>query len=137
MKVRCRVNTVGAIELDSCRARLMRSIRLEDGDGDLQIGKDYVVHAIERRDNGLWFYVQSVPANDYPIPYPAEFFDLVDSRIEANWEVNIALERETLVIRRLSFKEWSHDDSFFERLVDGESNAQSIYRDCLLREEDK
>ena len=133
MRVRCINNVVGNIDDSDVRDRIRRSIHLEGPITDLLIVGEYEVQALEKRDGGLWFYLHSVPANDYPYPYPAELFEVSDSALPAKWNICIQKQGGNVVWRRIAFLAWASDDLFYERLVDGDKETISIYKSEMLR----
>lgn len=119
MKVRCVVNSLEDIESISVKSRLGKAIHLDGPDHDIMVGRDYEVQAVEYRDGGYWFLVHSVPHNDYPFPYPAEYFEVIDPKLPAEWSAKFRQTENGIEICRLSFSEWVNDDSFYEMLVEG------------------
>jgi hypothetical protein len=127
MRVVCRANDVSAISNASVRERLSRSIHIVGPISDLVVGREYAVQALEARDEGLWVYLHSVAASDYPYPYPLELFDFSDERIPAGWMLRVDATRQHVVFKRAAFVEWMADEQFYERLVDGDPEAISAY----------
>jgi len=129
MRVTCIKNTLASISESAVRMRLQESIHGEGPNRDLELGQQYVVHAIETwHDGGWWFYLHTVPASDWPYPYPAEFFQIDESTVPANWCLRSQLVDGQFVVKRLTFSEWANDDTFYERLIDGDSTAISAYQ---------
>ena len=128
MRVECDKNDVTALEGAAVRERIGRSVNLEGPLPDLVIGREYVVQALEQRDGGVWFYLHTVPTNDYPFPYPAEMFEYRDNRLPSDWSVRLGQERGHVFWRRLTFSDWANDDGFYERLVDGDPDTVATYK---------
>jgi len=127
MKVKCLINNVHAISSNNSRTRLEQFIHLPDGDSDLEIGKTYNVQAIEFRNDNLWLYVHTVESNEYPFPYPVEFFQVEDSSLPTAWVASFVGGNGNTVLKRLTFAEWANNDLFFERLVDGDPASVATY----------
>ena len=130
MRVRCVKNSIASIEGTSARERIQRSINLDGPINDLTVRRDYGVQALEERDGGLWFYLHTVPVSDYPYPYPAELFELLDNSIPEGWGIGFQdqPERGAVAWKRISFSAWANSDHFYERLVEGEAIAVALYQ---------
>ncbi|MHB1003555.1 MAG: hypothetical protein ACYC1B_06995, partial [Thermoleophilia bacterium] len=83
-------------------------------------------------DEGWWFYLHTVAVNDYPFPYHAEFFAIEDDSIVGDWKMKWELEEGNLRLVRIAPEIWAHDDTFYERLIDGDPVAIAQYH-CLKR----
>jgi len=128
MRVKCICNDLAEIGDVEVRARLGQSIHIEGPIRDLSVGKEYLVQALEKRDDGLWWYLHTSKDSDYPYPYPAEMFELQERSVPQGWCVGIKKVKGTMIFKWMSFPEWAMDDLFFERLVDGDAKTMSIYR---------
>lgn len=129
MRVRCITNVVDKLPDAAVRDRLNLSIHREGPDEDLVVGQVYHVVAIARwRDNGLRVYLHTINESHHPYPYPLEMFEVVDPSLPTGWCVNFEQQQDGLIIQRISFPEWASDDQFFERLVDGDETAITIYQ---------
>lgn len=124
MQVKCVINDLSKLLHKSAVSRLSQSIHLDGSIEDLVIGQEYNVEALEQRqDGGLWLYIHTANANTYPYPYPMEYFQVLDSSFPDSWTSRISKEG-TL---RVSFQEWVDDNYFYERLVDEDQMAGSVY----------
>ncbi|NQT14628.1 MAG: hypothetical protein HQ582_17860 [Planctomycetes bacterium] len=128
MLVRCIVNDLDFLDSDTVVRRLRRSFHLEGPISDLAVGREYEVHALELRDGGIWFFLQTVAVSDCPYPYPAEFFEVIDGAIPPSWAITFGHDIEGTRLRRLAFAEWATDDQFYERLVDEDAACIALYR---------
>lgn len=129
MRVRCVANDVGKLSDSMIKRRLAESIHREGSDEDLVIGSTHAVLAIDRWcDGGIRVYLHTVEENDYPYPYPIEMFEVIDSTVPADWCVTFEQQPLGMGIKRISFPEWANDDTFYERLVDGDEAAIAIYK---------
>lgn len=72
-------------------------------------------------------YIHNIEENWWPTPYPAEFFDFVETSLPNGWALSFATAGNDVVIRCISFPEWAHDEHFYERLVDGDQRTIEIY----------
>jgi hypothetical protein len=102
MRVRCIKNKVAAIKDREVRERLLRAIHL-DVINDLAIGRGYVVQALEEGDGGLWLYLHTVQAADFPYPYPAELFEFQDDTLPVGWCVSLKTQGGNVVFKRMTF----------------------------------
>ena len=109
---------------------------------DLTAGKTYVVYAVGVEDGWLFYYVapDSYDADmQYPHPYHAALFDVVEARVSTEWVLGV--ERVWEPIRRMlmTFPEWAMDHpGFYARLVDGSDSEIEIfrkYKETMDREE--
>lgn len=129
MRVRCIANDVDKLGNTIVRKRLAESIHREGKDEDLVVDSTYVVLAVERwGDGGIRVYLHTVEESDHPYPYPIEMFEVIDSAVPAGWCVTFEQQSFGMSMKRISFPEWANDDSFYERLVDGDEAAIVIYK---------
>lgn len=127
MKVKCLINNLCEISHEETRARLAEFIHMPDGDSNLEIGETYEVQALEYRDSNVWLYIHTVESNEYPFPYPIEFFQTEDSSLPTNWQASLIGDSDNPFLKRLTFPEWAHNDLFFEMLIDGEPGYVATY----------
>lgn len=128
MRVVCTKNTVEAIVETEVRERLYRSIHLDEIT-DLTVGVEYVVQAIEEWErDGLQFYLDTVAVSDYPYPYPAEMFEVIDNTLPPGWSIHLQVQQGNVGFKRIAFPAWANDNYFYERLVDGDPETVSVYR---------
>jgi hypothetical protein len=127
MRVRCRLNSLGAISDAVVRSRLSRSIHLDNSDDSLTVGLEYSVFAIRCDDLGAWLYLDTNHGIGYPVPYPVEFFEPVASAIPPGWLWRLDVSRDCTTMR-MGFEEFvDEQDSFYESLVDGDTDARAAY----------
>lgn len=127
MRVLCERDNVNQVADRATSVRLQRSIRLEGGDPDLDVGRVYAIEAIEERDGGIWFFIHVSPELDFPVPFPAEFFRVVDGEVPHHWHVTFRPRPGGDAIHRIAFRAWALDDRFYERLIDGDDQATAEY----------
>jgi len=132
MRVRCIKNEVAAVGDSDVRERIRRSIHLEGPITDLAVGHEYAVQAMEQQDGGIWYYLHTVPTNDYPFPYPAELFEVCNNDLPSEWSICIQKKDGNVVWKRMALPTWACDDLFYERLVDGDTETVTIYRRGML-----
>ena len=126
MKVKCVRNRLS--DLDSpTQQRLQRSIHLEDPLPDLRLGRVYDVIAVRTVDGGLWLMLHTVEDNAYPFPYPVEMFEIIDPHVGPRWVVGISSGSKTAGIHSMGPSEWIQDDTFYEKLLEGDSDARRAY----------
>ena len=128
MRAQCVTNNVHKIKDPNVRARLQTIIHLDGPDLNLLIGKIYIVQTLEYWiDVGIMIYLHSIEESYFPYPYPIEMFKLLDSCLPSGWCVGFEKEQSGLIIKRITFPEWSNDANFYERLVDGDQPTKVIY----------
>ena len=123
MKVRCIANTAGALPRGVIDERLGYG---PDHRFPLTVGAEYVVYAVTTAPGGLWFYLADDDFTSYPVFRPSQLFELVDDRLSSSWRAATrgpVGENDWL----FAFEEWAGDPSFYERLVDGEPEAVSVF----------
>lgn len=112
---------------ESTRRRLSESIRYDGPISSLELGKEYLVVAIAAWKDGLRFYIHDEDI-DHPTPWPAEFFSVADGATPSNWRVCDKANGEYLI----SFQEWIADETFYERLINGDEETLKMYRKFKL-----
>lgn len=93
----------------------------------LTVGQAYVVYALTIWHAYLWYYVLDDDHLLYPVWTPAPLFDVTDGGVPGGWCIayyRMAHDDEYPII---SFPEWANDRLFYERLVDGDEDAQRIF----------
>ena len=123
MKVACKSNNLHDILDPHTSTRLNRYIFKSDGEIDLDIGREYIVYGIEFWDNCPWFYLCSDEEDEYPKPYAAEFFEVIDEHFSKYWRLRSIPSGERENSTALVFDEWAKDPGFYERLIDGDEQA--------------
>ena len=132
IRVTCIENSVSSVRNDRLRMLLQKSIHLEGPDSDLEVGRTYDVQAIEvRGDAGWWLYLHTVSSSDWPYPYPAEFFTIDENTLPEDWCIGSQFQEGRFALKCISFAEWASDNSFYEKLIDGDSMALAVYRQHL------
>ena len=53
----------------------------------------------------------------------SDFFDVVDDTLSSQWKLSSLSKGEYEAATLLVFDEWAQDPSFYEKLVDGDSEA--------------
>ena len=131
MRVVCKINSLNSLNsLNSQEllGRLKKYINIPGGEIGLAIGKEYTVYGILFRDNSPWYYLCEENHDSYPIPFAAEFFDVVDHKHSRYWYQLVAKKWKDQTLKELVFKEWVSDKSYYERLVDGDAKAVELFK---------
>ncbi|WP_299371609.1 hypothetical protein [uncultured Kiloniella sp.] len=128
MKVLCEINNILKLDNSSTIDRLKKYIRLSDGVLNIEKSKEYCVYGIIFRDNSPWFYLCLDEDDEYPTPYPAELFSIVDGHQSSFWRLSYISYPNGEVTSLLVFEEWSKDISFYERLLDDDPKAIKVFR---------
>lgn len=135
MKVTCIINNLISFSDPGQLKRLRKYISLQDVEIGLELGKVYVVYGIVFWDNSPWYYVCLEDCDEYPTPFAAEFFSVLDRRLSSHWRLAVEELSEGEVYSALVFDEWAEDRSYYEKLVDGNSEAEELFA-CYRRRMD-
>lgn len=126
MKVFCKINNINDVSSLYDLKRFKKYIHLPDGQLNLIKNSEYFVYGIVFRDNAPWYYLCEDEFDDSPTAYPSELFNIVDDRFSQYWRLS-TVNYSDRVLSSLVFKEWAEDPSYFERLVDGDFSAVSLF----------
>ena len=96
---------------------------MPEGEIDLEVGKEYTVYGIVFWDNSPWYYVCSENYDEYPTPFAAEFFSVKDKRLSSTWRLSHMDPGVDEILSSLVIEQWAKDPSFYERLLEGDSEA--------------
>jgi len=121
MKVVCKINNLKNINDEGVLARLKKYISMQDGDVDLEIEREYIVYGIVFWDNSPWYYLCIEDYDQYPKPFPSEFFDVTDGRLSSYWVLHVENEEE--ILSSIVFREWANTACFYELLLEGDEFA--------------
>lgn len=127
MLVKCIGNALSSLESAAARNRIRHWTDSEGNYTDLEISEKYIVEAIEYLDDGMWFYLHTIPESEHPYPYASEFFVIEDSEFPEHWRVSFNVKKGLPKLKRITFSEWAEDDLFFEKLVDSEVDYVAMY----------
>jgi hypothetical protein len=106
-------------------------------------GKIYVVLAISKYLDALFYYILGDESESYPLAFPSELFEIVESKISKYWDTNLKqiISLEDIEIKNndiISFKEWAiNKDIFYENLLEENENEVAIfnsYKDKMILE---
>jgi hypothetical protein len=98
------------------------------GPGDilpLKIGKTYLAFALTHFRGGFWVYVDDEDLHPYPLWYPSPLFEIASSKLSSTWRVGVQGAEPNEWI--LAFEEWVSDALYYERLLNGDRDAQIAY----------
>ena len=131
MKVVCKVNNLNAFTDENVLKRLKRYISMPDGEidreVDLEIDKEYTVYGVVFWDNSPWYYICTEEYVEYPKPFAAEFFSVSDQRLSSYWQLSVSNQGKRGPLSSLVFEPWAEEPSFYERLVDGDPEAEAVF----------
>ncbi|QTL37374.1 hypothetical protein [Pseudoalteromonas viridis] len=137
MKVVCKVNNLNSLSEENVINRLKKYISMPEGEVDLDVGKEYTVYGVVFWDSSPWYYICVEEYDEYPKPYPAEFFSVSDERLSSYWRLSVIAQEERETLSSLVFNEWAKDLSFYERLIEGDFEASeqfNKYRQLMNKE---
>lgn len=112
---------------------------------ELTVGKVYIVLAIAKSDlwAGLIYFVLGDDRDTFPLSFPTELFEIVDSNISKYWDFHLSHIESLSQIEIgsddiISFKEWSLEkDFFYEKLLNEDAKEVRIfenYKEKMLSE---
>ena len=126
MKVQCIVNNLNCIENNDAVEKLSNYIGNAEGEVGLDMGSVHTVYGVEFWDNHPLYYL-CVDNDEYPIPFSSVFFKVVDERLSQYWVLRTSMGFDGDFHTALLNKEWANNTLFYERLLDGDSSAVSIF----------
>ena len=100
---------------------------MPDGEIDLEVGREYTVYGLVFWDNSPWYYLCAEDYDEYPKPFAAEFFDVLDARLSSHWKLSVVEQGEGEILSSLVFSEWAKDPLFYERLIEDDSKAVELF----------
>ncbi len=93
------------------------------------IGCSYAVFAMTNFLGIAWYYILDDDGNRWPTWAPSPLFNVDDGRLPASWQIGYFRFSDEDQYPILSFPEWATDHRFYERLVDGETEAVRVFED--------
>lgn len=91
------------------------------------IGRTYAVFAVTIYLGIAWYYIFDDDNHQWPTWAPAPIFEVANGDLPPSWKVgyfNFSREDQFPI---LSFPEWAEDNSFYERLVDGDAATVRVF----------
>jgi hypothetical protein len=96
----------------------------------LKIGEVYIVYGIYLGDS-IAYEVLLDELDNHTTEFPSHLFKIVDNRLSSFFVIGESerFSRSGEIIKSsfISFPEWANDKSYFEKLVEGESDATDIF----------
>jgi hypothetical protein len=136
MRIKCKSNNLNKLRLLSDKMnKLIQSIyHIDIDEVDLTIDEIYVCYAIRFSENNYFFCIKddNFAILSYPVFYPSDLFEVVDEFIPKDWneDANVfsdLLEKYSQANRLCTFTYWKNNKTFYERLIDGDKQAQQIF----------
>ncbi len=122
MKVKCKAKKLADLSPISDISLVQKNLEInEDKEYSLQKGQEYIVYGITFRKNHPWFYILE-DDDEYPIPVPSIFFEIVDHRFSNFWCLFYSFTPYGPSTDIL-FQEWGKNENFYWDLVEGEEYA--------------
>lgn len=95
----------------------------------LTINREYPVYAVTVSMGSAWYYLLDDDDQPWPTYSPSALFEITDGELPHSWRIgyfrhSVDIERQYPII---SFPEWAEDRTFYERLVDGDSEAITVF----------
>jgi hypothetical protein len=124
MIVRCIANTgadLPAVNIDP-RSGYNRTTEFP-----LTIGREYSVFGMTAFLGSVWYYIIDDDDHEWPIWKPSALFDVVNGSLPSDWTVGYRRYDVDNQFPVISFPEWAHDPTFYERLLDGDPEAARVF----------
>lgn len=90
-------------------------------------GRSYPVFGLTVLLGITWYYVLDDDGHEWPVWVPAALFEVVDGSIPDSWLIGYFRFSREEQYPLISFPEWATDHSFYERLVDGQPEAERVF----------
>lgn len=133
MQVLCRFNRLNQIVDVTTVNRLKKNINLSgDDEIGVEIGQKYLVYGIIFWNDAPWFYLCEDEEDDYPTPFPADLFDIIDDSIPDEWHLSYHCIKG-IPKSELVFSEWANDLLFYENLINGSKKEVNIFKNYKIK----
>lgn len=109
--------------------KLKKQICMEEGYENLIVGQVYPVYGVLfwGEQNTTNYYICEDENSEYPIPLPADFFEIINGSIPTEWKLGFHRYSDGDQITNLVIEEWATDDMFYENLVNGKIKEKDIF----------
>lgn len=124
MIVKCITTSVESLPTVELRKHVKQHVHLAEI--DLTIGQCYPVFGVQFRDGIPWFLLCENSNDDYPTPYCAALFELIDRNIAHNWQLSLSNSNVGAVA--ILPDQWAADPQFLEKLIERDGNAVSFFQ---------
>ena len=74
------------------------------------------------------YYICDEEDDEYFIPMYPRFYEVIDPRFSKYWGLGIYINDEGSHYPEIVFKEWSEEEIFYERLVEGKEREEAIFK---------
>ena len=89
----------------------------------LNPNQTYTVYGIIIEDGYSYYVIMDEMSDDYPMTHPYEIFEIIDSRESQYWVESAGSE-----LKKLSFREWTENERYYEYLVEGRERESLVFR---------
>lgn len=100
---------------------------------ELTVGKIYVVLAISRYSDKLYYYIMGDESDNYPLAFPIELFEIYDSQVSKYWDCNLSFIKSFKELKLqnhevCSFTKWKMEkDLFYEKILEEDKQTLLIF----------
>lgn len=124
MLVCCKLNVPAQLEVSYQTPEVVATFHPLTEPVHLTVGRSYIVYALSIRQSSPWYYVadDTYDGKLYPVAFPSAFFSIVDNRLSRQWVFALRPDAKTVNVL-IGSREWIGDCSFYERLVDGDTET--------------
>ena len=127
MRVKCIINTIRDIRKHGYGSfGIENYFHFDDNYELLNLDEEFEVFALMMTSNGIWIFVLEED-DDFPKQFPLFLFKTIDPSIPQDWTVGrgrVFESSQRKVFSLLTHRDWACDESFYERLVEGDGDAK-------------
>ncbi|MDC0857366.1 hypothetical protein OAP83_01475 [Rickettsiales bacterium] len=132
MIVKCIKDSISELDNKNIK-KWVKQYHRYDEESQMNIFKErqYVVYGIHFWDNHPFYFLcedENVESDDYPVPYYAGFFEVIDAKHSANWRLSYKVDEDRLPWTSILHKDWVADPRFYENLVEGEEREVALFQ---------
>lgn len=122
MKVICKKRSAKGLDLSE-----VTSLRMDEYDYGLIIGKEYIVMGLmSRKDSSCLYYL--VDENTKPFWIPYLLFEISDNSLPKNWYLDVfPKDSSGNILYLCGFDELCNNENYHDQLMEREETAMRIY----------
>jgi hypothetical protein len=130
MKVRCIRNRIAELPNENIRNWVKERYHRYDENHPIIFNKmeEYVVYGIVFRDSHPFYLLCDEKDSEYPVPYYAGFFEVIDNVLSQFWILYYETNDDGEGGINLLHKDWASDPMFYENLIDGNEAEVKLFQ---------
>lgn len=126
MKAIC-INNQFSLLPENLRLRYSPNCRFSISES-ITVNKIYVIYAALSLNGYPGYFICDDDTDVYPLWYPSNFFNIIDSRLSRYWIGSVQEDDKTKTTLFFGFFEWANEDFFHDHLIDGEAREMDLFR---------